>query len=216
MAFKTKEQALLSARYKKLNSGGFAGWRDNEEVVKASIESDFRNYEYASWSLRDSKEVALWSIEKNWLALQFVSDRLKADKEVVVTALSLGAEQGVFLVGTDDLSWMVDRELLTDKEVVRLAVQINPKFVAYLPYRMKTDYEFLSELYNLTNDDRVILESKTAYEELLQETGKEDYDLNKEDIAHFLDKKMKLVLMRELDTSLGNNKNEEVSKKLKI
>ena len=110
--------------------------RDDEEFVRAAIENDPYNINYASDRLKDSKEFILNFINMpHNYTLQWASDRLRDDKEVVLEAVKQG---GWALEYTSD-------ELKNDKEVVLEAVKQNGRALYYASDDLQDDKEVVLE-----------------------------------------------------------------------
>ena len=121
--------------------------RDDEEFVRAAIENDPYNINYASDRLKDSKEFILNFINMpHSYTLQWASDRLRDDKEVALEAVK---QNGMAL------NYVSDR-LKDDKEVVLEAVKQNGRALRFASDELKNDKDILNAARDYLISDRYI------------------------------------------------------------
>ena len=112
---------------------GLALWRsafrDDKEVVMASVASCGVSLEWASHQLRDDKEVVMTAVMNDGKALQWASDELRDDKDVVMAAVT---NYG------DALQWTY-RRLKSDREVAMAAVLNHGPAFKWTTHVLKDD-----------------------------------------------------------------------------
>ena len=106
-------------------------WKDNKEIVLATMKFNGHLLQEASLRLKDDKEVVLAAIRDKAYTLNYASARLRDDKEVVLAAVKTH-------------TWSLNKassRLKDDKEVVLTSVRGNGMSLKFASARLKDDKE---------------------------------------------------------------------------
>jgi hypothetical protein len=163
-SFKKNKEIVLIAVKNQGASIQFSdeSFRKDKEIILEAVKNDGTALEYADDSFKKNKEIVLIAVKNSGSAFNYTNDDLKYDKDVIIEA--------VRLYNTDALEYIVDENLIKDKEFILELVKISGQYLKLAHESLKKDKEIV---------DAAIEQDESAIQ-FADKSFKKDLKVNKE------------------------------------